>query len=180
MNLAGTPPICDCTYMSHPSQVWRSIKNCNFGWNWLVTLTYQRYSKMHYTIPFKTFKRFTIKIPIHLSSWHKCVSFLNPFSEVNISKKPPLPPNKKKVQEAVDDSAEKQTRSELHYEEFGRSCSRWCRQTLSVSGDKAALTSSMIDLEEFRSFSYMFIYFIWWTISNKMKRPTVEHFISRF
>lgn len=63
--------------MSHPSQVRRrtrseTIKNCNFGGNWLVSLTYRRYSKIHYTIPFKTFKRFTIKIPIHLSSWHKC------------------------------------------------------------------------------------------------------------
>ena len=169
MNLAATPAFfCDCTYMLHEPSITSSalrtrsktVKNCEFLGNWLGTLTYQRYSKIHCTIPVKTFKihNWIVKKPIHLSSWHKCVFWESIFRSQHFLG-PHFPLNKKKrnpdrTKEAVDDSAEKQTSSELHYQEFGRSCSRWCRQTLSVSGDKAA-RSSMI----WKLFSYTFMYF---------------------
>ena len=91
--------------------------------------------------------------------------------------RPPLPPKQKKnadrTKEAVDDSAEKQTSSELHYQEFGRSCSRWCRQTLSVSGDKAARSSRIWRIGDFHIFS-------WWRIFHRNETTIAEHFISRF
>ncbi len=172
--------------MSHPSQVRRrtrskTVKNCEFLGNWLGTLTYQRYSKIHCTIPVKTFKihNWIVKKPIHLSSWHKCVFWESIFRSQHFLG-PHFPLNKKKrnpdrTKEAVDDSAEKQTSSELHYQEFGRSCSRWCRQTLSVSGDEAA-RSSMI----WKLFSYIFMYFHVFSNFNRNETTIAEHFISRF